>query len=151
MKAMLLAVVLASIPFVVPAQQQTEKPPDDNSARVTIAGCIRGRTLVAIDPLETDTVSTRIAPGRVFRLSGSKALMNEVKKRNKSAIEATGLIRKSALTQQQGVEVAGGRIRIGGAPMNQDPTRVDPGRDPLANVDVLDLESVRPINEACPK
>lgn len=133
------------------AGQQGDKPVDPESARVTIAGCLKGRSLVVIHPTEIDPVSTRVAPGRVFRVTGSKDLMKEVKKRNKSAVEVTGLIRKNALTPPQGMSVAGGRIRIGAAPMNQDPTRVDPHRDPLANVDLLDVESIRPINESCPK
>lgn len=153
MRLILLGLLFASslATLSVTAAQQQEKPVDDESARVTIAGCLRGRSLVTINPLETDPVSTRIAPGRVFRVSGAKDLMKEVKKRNKSAVEVTGLIRKSALTAPQGMTVAGGRIRIGAAPMNQDPTRVDPHRDPLANVDILDIESIRPINETCPK
>ena len=45
----------------------------------------------------------RIAAGRVFRLSGPKDVMNDLKKRDKSAVEVTGLVRKSAMTQAQGV------------------------------------------------
>jgi hypothetical protein len=147
---LLIAVGMADV-SAVSARQQAEKPVDENSARVTVAGCLRGRNLVTIVPEEVEPVQTRMAPGRVFRLSGPKALMNEVKKRDKTAVQVTGLVRKSALTEPQGTPIAGGRVRIGTAPMNQDPTRVDPRRDPLANVEVFDVESMRPIDATCPK
>jgi hypothetical protein len=134
--------------------QQGEKPVDSNSVRISITGCVNNRMLVAVDPLETqpEPVSAKVAAGRAFRLSGSKDIMAELKKRNKSVVTVTGLLRKSALSPStQGMPVAGGRVRIGGMPMNQDPTKVDPRRDPLYNVDMFDVESVRPADGVCPK
>jgi hypothetical protein len=78
--------------------------------------------------------------------------MKEIEKRNRSAVELTGVLRKNALdASAQGMPIAGGRIRIGGTPMNQDPTKVDPGRDPLNNIPVMDVEAVRPIDGVCKK
>jgi len=135
-------------------QQQGEKPVDSSSSRVSIPGCLRGRNLVVIDPSgrEGEPVGTGVEPGRVFRLSGPKKLLKELSKRDRSAVEVTGLVRKSALDQStQGMPInAGGSIRTGaGPPVSSDPTRTA-GRDPVANVPLLDVESFRPIDAACP-
>jgi hypothetical protein len=132
------------------ASQPPEKPPDSSSDRVSIRGCLRGRNLTAIEPGEVEPVRTTVEPGRVFRLTGKKQVLDDLKKRDRSAVEVTGLVRRNTLDAgRQGMPIAGGRIRIGGTPMNQDPTRVDPRRDPLANVDYLDVESFRPIDAVC--
>jgi hypothetical protein len=147
---MLIAVVAAS----VAGDFQQEKPVDPNSTRVSVVGCVRGRNFVAIDPADRpgEPVTTVVEPGRMFRLSGSKAVMKDLGKQDRRVVEVTGLVRKNALDPStQGTPIgAGGRIRIGGMPMNTDPTKVDPQRDPLANVDLLDVESFRPVDGVCP-
>jgi hypothetical protein len=147
----LLLVILA---LGLPSQAPEEKPVDANSTRVSLAGCLRGRNLVVLEPADRpgEPVKTVVAPGRVFRLSGSKPVMQELGKHDKTAIEVTGLVKKNALdANREGMPIgAGGRIRIGGMPMGTDPTRVDARRDPLANVDLLDVESLRPVDAVCP-
>jgi hypothetical protein len=109
--------------------QQSEKPVDPSSEQVSLVGCLRGRNLVTIDPAERPGESLNVAvdPGRTFRLTGPKDVMKEIEKRNRSAVVLTGLLRKNALdASAPGMPIAGGRIRIGGTPMNQDPTKVDP-------------------------
>jgi hypothetical protein len=65
-------------------------------------------------------------------------------------VEVTGLMRAGQVSPgSQGMPVAGGRIRIGGAPpVSNDPTR-NPARDPLANVAVIDVESYRVVTGYC--
>ena len=149
MVAILLSLLLVSFPQQAP---QEEKPVDKNSARVTLPGCLNGRSFIVVEGSEDRPVGgTNIEPGRVFRLSGKKAVMQDLRKREGTAIEITGLVRKNDISgTAQGMPVdASGRIRIGGSPMTQDPTRVS-GRDPLGGVPVLDVESFRPIEAACP-
>jgi hypothetical protein len=153
MTRVIIALMLAWLP--VEAQQPGEKPVDPLSARVSVTGCLRGRNLTAIDPAERagEPVNVRIQPGRPFRLSGSKALMKDLSKHDKKMVEVTGLVRKSALDPSlQGMPIGrGGRVRIGGTPpVSQDPTRM-PGRDPISNMEVLDVESFRPVEGVCSK
>lgn len=132
---------------VVAQPRSEEGPVDSSSARVSLSGCLKGRAFVVGRPREGEPINVLIAPGTVFRLAGSKAVMNEVKKRDKSAVELTGLVRKTGVPQ--GMPIAGGRIRVGGMPANQDPTRIGPARDPLSNVNMFDVESVRVIDGSC--
>lgn len=148
MVAIVFALLVTS---VVPQAPQEEKPVDKNSARITIPGCLNGRSFIIVEGSEDRPVGAGIEPGRVFRLAGKKAVMQDLKKREGTVVEITGLVRKNDLSgATQGMPVdAAGRIRIGGGPMTQDPTRVS-GRDPLGGVPVLDVESFRPIDGACP-
>jgi hypothetical protein len=143
------------VAFTVAAAQPPGEPPvEPNSDRVSISGCLRGRNLVALDPAlrEGEPINVGIEPGRIFRVTGPKTLMKDLARHDKSAVTVTGLVRKSALDPSlQGMPIgASGRIRIGGGPpVSTDPTR-GPGRDPVANVPVLDMESFRPIDAVCP-
>jgi len=141
-----LCLVIATV-AMVGAQAPEEKPVDAGSARITLSGCLKGRTFTVRPPREDEPIGALIAPGTVFRLAGSKQVMNEVKKRDRSAVQLTGLVRRNSAPQ--GMPIAGGRIRIGGMPSNQDPTRIGPARDPLATVNMFDVESVRPIEGTC--
>ena len=53
-------------------------------------------------------------------LTGDKKVLDEVKKRERMMVELTGLIR-AAQVAPQGIGLFGGRIRIGGARVPQDP------------------------------
>ncbi|MGE3843166.1 MAG: hypothetical protein AB7I50_16460 [Vicinamibacterales bacterium] len=139
--------LLVATGAVVGAQAPEEKPVDAGSARVTLSGCLKGRAFTVRPPREDEPLNVLIAPGTVFRLAGSKQVMDEVKKRDRSAVQLTGLVRRNAAPQ--GMPIAGGRIRIGGMPSNQDPTRIGPARDPLNTVNMFDVESVRVIDGSC--
>ena len=88
-----------------------------------------------------------VEAGRRFQLSGPKKILNDIKLRESSMIEVTGLVRTSQLSPG-GIAIAGGRIRIGGA-VPQSPVS-DPRRDPLYNQVVIDVESWRQLPESCP-
>ena len=125
---------------------QEKKVPKDSS-RVSIPGCAKGRTFIVAQSPEHEPVRSDVEAGRRFRLSGPKKVLNDIKVREGSMIEVTGLVRTAQLSPG-GIAIAGGRIRIGGA-MPQSPIS-DPRRDPLYNEVVIDVESWRLLPDACP-
>ena len=147
MKAGALVAVVLACGVVVQAQDQERKVPSD-SERVAIPGCSKDRTfIVAVTP-EHEPVRSEIAPGRRFRLSGPRKLLDEIKAREGRFIEVTGLVRKADLAGPGGIAIAGGRVRIGpGRP--QDPiggSRPDVGYSQA----VIDVEGWRQLADECP-
>jgi hypothetical protein len=122
---------------------QERKIPDD-SALVSIQGCATGRTFIVGPRSEHVPGTLEIQPGRRFRLSGPKSILNEIKKRERMMVGVTGLVRRSQLAGPGGVAIAGGRIRIGGA-MPQD-VRNQSAYEQA----VIDVESWRPLPDECP-
>ena len=128
------------------AAQEREVPKD--SARLSIPGCAKGRTFIVMPREDVEPVRSDVQPGRRFRLNGPKKLLAEIRKVEANYVEVTGLVRKAHLDGTQGIAIAGGRIRIGGAPVHRDPT-ADPARDPRSTEVVIDVESWRPLPESC--
>ena len=119
-----------------------------DSARVAIPGCAKGRAFVVTTSPEHEPSQADIAPGRRFRLSGPKEILDDIKKHEGRLIEVTGLVRKASLKGPGGIPLAGGRVRIGGgAPVSAtgDPTRSPGGYDQP----VLDVEGWRQLGENC--
>jgi hypothetical protein len=126
-----------------------ERPVPSDSARIAIPGCAKGRNFVVAEPPEHEPAQVEIAPGRRFRLSGDKDVLNDIKKREGRMIEVTGLVRKNDLEGPSGIAVAGGRVRIGaGVPQSPtgDPSRAVYGYEQA----VLDVEGWRLLGENCP-
>ena len=71
-------------------------PPD--SERVSLPGCSKNRTFIVGEGPEHEPKQVVIAPGRRFRLEGSKEILDEIKRRDGRMIEVTGLIRKAVIT-----------------------------------------------------
>ena len=140
-----LALVFASSSLAV--AQERDVPKD--SERLSLRGCARGRTFIVAPRSEHEPVRSDVEPGRRFRLSGPKKVLEEIKAREVTMLEVTGLVRKSQVGGPGGVAIAGGRIRIGGG-MPRDPIYSDPRRDPMYNEVVMDVESFRPLTEECP-
>jgi hypothetical protein len=141
------AVAVLAIGGVARAQ---ERPVPGDSARISIPGCAKGRVFVVTATPEHEPSQADIAPGRRFRLSGPKDVLNDIKKREGRMIEVTGLVRKAALTGPGGIAIAGGRVRIGGGSPQAstgDPTRSLEGY----NQAVLDVEGWRVLEENCGK
>jgi hypothetical protein len=130
--------------------QERQVPKD--SVRVSVSGCVKGRMLTAMARATPEPVGPAIETGRHFRLSGPKKLIDEIRAQERHLVEVTGLVRKSQLSPVTGgIPIGGGgRIRIGGGPVNRDPTQIDPARDPLANQTILDVESWKPLPDTCP-
>jgi hypothetical protein len=140
----LAALVLLSSSF---AQAQEKKIPKDSS-RISIPGCAKDRTFIVAQSPEHEPVRSDVEPGRRFRLSAPKKVLNDIKAHQGSMIEVTGLVRTGQLAGPGGIAIAGGRIRIGGASPQQPIS--DPRRDPLYNQVVIDVESWRQLPDPCP-
>lgn len=138
MKAFLLVGVVAVGTGMLAAQER-EIPKD--SELVSIRGCARGRDFIVGPRTEDRPGTLAIAPGRRFRLNGEKKVLDDIRARDRSVLEVTGLVRKSDVNPPQGIAVLGGRVRIGGS-VPRDPIS-DPARDPAYNRAVMDVESWR--------
>lgn len=148
MKVWLPAALIAALVVPALAQEQEPKVPDD-STRVTIRGCARDRVLIVAPRSEDQPGTLEIAPGRRFRLSGPKDLLEGIKRagKNQSMVLVTGLVRKNSVGGPAGIPVFGGRVRIGGA-MPQAGAN-DPATDPAYNQAGLDVESWQPLPDNC--
>jgi hypothetical protein len=145
LRAVVFAAVFSCVVGIVGAQ---ERPVPGDSARVAIPGCAKGRAFVVAETPEHEPTQVEIAPGRRFRLSGPKEILNGIKKHEGRLIEVTGLVRKNALKGPGGIGIAGGRVRIGGgSPVAStgDPSRTLQGYEQP----VLDVEGYRQLGENC--
>jgi hypothetical protein len=128
------------------AQEQARVPRD--STRIIIPGCARDRVFIVGESPSHEPVGTRLEPGRRFRLSGKREILNDIRQREGTMVEITGLVRKSDLERPGGVRLFGGRIRIGGT---QPQARLsDVQRNSMYTEIVLDVESYRMLTEPCP-
>jgi hypothetical protein len=143
----LAAAVLTVVSSSLAGAQERDVPKD--SERLSLRGCARGRTFIVAPRSEHEPVRSDVEPGRRFRLSGPKKILDDIKAREVSMLEVTGLVRKSQVSGPGGVAIAGGRIRIGGG-VPRDPIYSDPRRDPMYNEVVMDVESFTPLTEECP-
>jgi hypothetical protein len=139
---MLIGVIVA-LAAVHPAAGQERRVPND-STRVSITGCARDRAFVVGTPVGREVTATEIQPGRRFRLSGPRQVLDDIKRREASMVEITGLVKKSDMAGPGGVTLLGGRVRIGGT------TPRDPMRDPMYNQVVIDVEGYQLLPDACP-
>jgi hypothetical protein len=148
MKAWLTAVLGVALLVPALAQEQEPKVPDD-STRVTIRGCARDRVLIVAPRSEDQPGTLEIEPGRRFRLSGPKDMLEGIKRagKNQSMVMVTGLVRKNSVGAPAGIPVFGGRVRIGGT-MPQAGVN-DPARDPAYNQAGLDVESWQLLPDGC--
>jgi hypothetical protein len=148
MKGWLPATLIAALVVPVLAQEQEPKVPDD-STRVTIRGCARDRVLIVAPRSEDQPGTLEVEPGRRFRLSGSKEILDGIKRAgsNRAMVLVTGLVRKNSVGEPGGIPIFGGRVRIGGG-MPQAGIN-DPKRDPAYNQAMLDVESWRELPESC--
>ncbi len=125
---------------------QERKVPDD-SQRISIPGCARNRVFIVGEASEHEPVSSNVQPGWRFRLSGPKKVLEEIKKHGPRMVEVTGLVRKADLAGPGGIALGGGRVRIGGTTPQTSST--DVSRSPGMSQAVIDVESWRPLPDAC--
>lgn len=145
-------IVLTLLAAVASSALAQERPRPKDSTELTVAGCLKGRMFtVTGNPNEEGAVgSGPNVIGRSLRIAGPKGVIAEVKKHNGHLVEVTGFVKTSDLATPQGIPLGKSRIVIGAGPLNTDPTRSDPQRDPLFNVMILDATSVRFLSESCP-
>jgi hypothetical protein len=140
------ALFLAASMAAVAAAQETKVP--DDSELVSLNGCAKNGNFIVGERREDQPGSLEIEPGRRFRLEGPKKLLNDIKLHQRTAMQVTGLIRKIDVNGPQGVSVMGGRVRIGGARVPQDPIS-SPARDPAYNQAVMDVRSWKALTGDC--
>ena len=144
--AALIAATLTLATLTRATAQETEIP--DDSRLVSLNGCAKNGTFVVGDRREDQPGSLEVEPGRRFRLNGPKKLLDEIRARQRGAMQLTGLLRKADVTGPQGIGLLGGRVRIGGARVPQDPI-ANPARDPAYNQPVLDVRSWKSLSGDC--
>jgi hypothetical protein len=86
------AAILAVTSGSLASAQERDVPKD--SERLSLRGCARGRTFIVAPRSEHEPVRSDVEPGRRFRLSGPKKILDDIKAREVSMIEVTGLVRK---------------------------------------------------------
>jgi hypothetical protein len=136
-------VVLAAA-LGVAASAQQEKPVPKDSVRISIPGCAKGVMFTVTESPEHESRSS-VAPGRRFRLAGKKELLKEIREREGSMIEVTGLILKGQ-NDQSGVAV-GGNVRIAPGPTPGSAV----GANPNYSQNILDVEGWRQLAGDCPR
>lgn len=142
MIAILVAVVFAGVPVA-----QERQVPED-STRLSIPGCVEKRTFIVARTPGHEPIRSDVEPGRRFRLSGKKALLEEIDAQEGSMIEVTGLVRRSQLARPGGLAIGG--VRIGGGP----PQAAGPAgayRDLRYHEVLIDVESWRLLTGSCPR
>ena len=140
MRTLLIALAVVSLG---PAAAQERSVPNDSS-RLTLIGCARDRAFVVDIPASREMPDNGILPGRRFRMNGPRNVLGEIRKREATMVQITGLVKKSDLAGPGGVTMLGGRVRIGGAPPR------DAMRDPMFNQVVIDVESSVSLPDPCP-
>jgi hypothetical protein len=138
-----IVVVFAAALLGVWVGAQETRPVPDDSVRVFLPGCTRGYVFTAGPRTEEHPGSPGIADGMHLRMSAPRETIDEIRRREGTMIELTGLVRKDQMVRD-GVDI--GRVRITPGPSPGGGSR--PG--PASNQVVIDVESWRPIPGRCP-
>ena len=142
MKAAYTVVLAAVLGAGVSAQQ--EKPVPKDSVRISIPGCAKGVMFTVTESPEHES-RTSLAPGRRFRLAGKKELLKEIREREGTMIEVTGLILKGQI-DQSGVAI-GDKVRVSPGPAPGSAM----GGNPNYSQSILDVEGWRQLAGECPR
>ena len=138
-----LAVVLASTASIR-GQDTKPKPVPKDSMRVYLPGCAKGYMFtISRTPTDESTSTSGLPDGLHLRMNGKKELMAEIKAREGSRIEITGIMKKDQYAP--GIAIGGG-VRIG-------PGSSSPGgrpSSPVADQISIDVEGWRQVEGRCP-
>ena len=140
----------ALLAFVIAAPlsgQEREVPKD--SVRLSVPGCVEGRTFIVMRRDRPEPVDVEVQPGRRFRMNGKKDMLKDMQSQKATMIELTGLVRRSQVTQR-GVAVAGGRVRIGGGQPQTPMGGGGVGQSAIYDEAIFDVESWRSLPDSCP-
>ena len=91
-----------------------EKPVPKDSVRIFINGCAKGRVFIVGERREDQPGRSDVRPGTRLRMNGPRNVMDEIKAREGTEIEITGLIRKGQ--ELPGGVALGGGVSIGAGP-----------------------------------
>jgi len=108
MRISLVVIAIAAAAGSLAAQEP--KPVPKNSVRVSVPGCTKGYIFTAGQRTADQPGSVSIPEGMHLRMNGPKDMIKEIKAREGSMIEITGLVRKGQI-DQSGVGIGGG-VRI---------------------------------------
>jgi hypothetical protein len=136
------AVAVLSRPFVA----QENKPVPKDSVRVSTPGCTKGFIFTAGPRTQDEPGSVDIPGGMHLRMNGPKKMMAEIKAREGSMIEITGLMKKGQY-KPDGVGIGGGGVRIAPGPA---PGGGSLSANPSVSQVLIDVEGWRPIGVDCP-
>jgi hypothetical protein len=139
------AIIVLLVLLAPEALAAQERPVPSDSSRITIPGCARDRAFIVGQPEGHEIGASGIQPGRRFRLAGPRRVLDDIRRREATMVEITGLVRKSDLAGRGGLTMLGGRVRIGGALPR------DPVRDPMYNQTVIDVEGFQLLPDPCPE
>ena len=143
-------VILAMLAVIAAAPVSgQERPVPKDSTRLSIPGCVEGRTFIVMERARPEPIDADVKPGRRFRLNGKKAVLKDMQSQKFTMIEVTGLVRRSQLTER-GVPIAGGRVRIGGGQPQAPMGGGGVGQSAYYNEATLDVESWRSLPDSCP-
>jgi hypothetical protein len=143
-------VTLALLTCVIAAPlagQEREVPKD--SVRLSIPGCVEGRTFIVMRRDRPEPVDVEVEPGRRFRMNGKKDMLKDMQSQRATMIQVTGLVRRSQVAER-GVSVAGGRVRVGGGQPQAPMGGGGVGQSAYYNEAILDVESWRSLPDSCP-
>ncbi len=136
------ALMIAAVAGGVLAAQESKPVPKD-SVRVFVPGCSKGRIFTAAAPTE-DHGGAPVPEGTHLRMNGKKELMEEIKSREGSRIEITGIVKKGQFSQA-GVRIAPGVSVMAGSPGT---SGMAPGSG--VNQTMIDVEGWRRVEGSCP-
>jgi len=136
------ALTIAAITGGMLAAQEGKPVPKD-SVRVFVPGCTKGRILTAAARTE-DHAGPPVPEGTHLRMNGKKELMEEIKGREGSKLEITGIIKKGQFAEG-GVQVAPGVRVMAGSPGSGGGMAPGPGVSQI----VIDVEGWRRLEGSC--
>jgi hypothetical protein len=135
--------VLAAVHAQTP---ETRRVPAD-SVEIAARGCLQGRVFTATPrPEDEGVILGPDVTGWNFRVSGPRAVLDQVRKYNGNLVEVVGLVKKSALTRPG----PGSGSRVTMTAPRTDPTRNSARTMPAGGLPVMDLTAVRYLSDVCP-
>ena len=125
---------------------QEQKPVPKDSVRVSIPGCTKGYIFTVGRRTVDEPGSISVPEGMHFRMNAPKKMIAEIKDREGSMIEITGVTKKGQY-KPDGVGIGGG-VRVGQGP---GVTGGSMGMaSPVASQLSIDVEGWRPVEGRCP-
>jgi hypothetical protein len=140
MAKVIVALAVLSGPLVA----QENKPVPKDSVRVTIPGCTKGYIFTAGHRTEDHPGSVDIPEGMHLRMNAPKKMMAEIKTREGSMIEISGLMKKGQF-RPDGVGIGRG-VRVTPGPA---PTGGGLPGNPGIGQSLIDVEGWRPVVGDC--
>ena len=135
----LTAGLIVAFAVALAAQAQDEKPVPKDSERIYVSGCTRGYVFTA-GLAASDRGSSVVPLGTRLRMAGPKQLIDEIKAREGTRVELTGLVKKGQYASS-GIRLGGGRVTIGqGDRPGMGPSQV-----------IIDVEGWRSVVGDCPQ